>query len=178
MSGPPQKPEDERVRRNSYAPRTTLRWDGKTRGPELPLGLPGVKWCTQTIKFWEKWRNSAQATVMTDTDWEEMLIIAVLHNRFWSPRREAVTGKNGKVIKKLVPMPVAELKVLAGEMRMRLEKFGATPKDRHVTGMVVPTDADDLRTKVTIEEEAETVVNYFDELNAEVARQQESKKGK
>lgn len=78
--------------------------DDSVRGPELP---PEFAWCSRTREWWETWRHSPQAQVMTDTDWESMLETAALHHVFW----EGDTS-------------------VAAELRLRVAKFGATLEDR------------------------------------------------
>ena len=53
------------------------------------------------------WGESAQAAHFTATDWEFLLETALLHARFWGGEAS-----------------------LAGELRLRVAKFGATPEDR------------------------------------------------
>jgi hypothetical protein len=73
------------------------------RGPELPEGT----WHERTVAWWAPWRNSAQAQTFTDTDWSFLLDTALLHNELWA-------GNPG----------------VAGELRLRVAKFGASPEDR------------------------------------------------
>jgi hypothetical protein len=53
------------------------------------------------------WAESPLAEEFTATDWSELLDTAVLHGAYWS----------------------GELR-MAGELRLRVAKFGATPEDR------------------------------------------------
>lgn len=102
--GPAPKPEGERVRRNlDRAPQTIADADGELRGPDLPDG----PWPPATRRWWETWRRSAQAQAFCDTDWEFLLETALLHAMFWKGKLE-----------------------VAGELRLRVAKFGATPEDR------------------------------------------------
>lgn len=81
--------------------------DGVRRGPELPV-LPGDdEWPDQTVAWWDTWRTSPQAATFTATDWSFLLDTAVLHMRFWDGDYS-----------------------VAGELRLRAAKFGATPEDR------------------------------------------------
>lgn len=172
--GPLGKPDDERVRRNApIYDKVQIRWDGQSRGPELPLGLPGIKWSTRTIAWWETWRNSPQAMVMLDTDWELMLETALLHNQFWSPRRESVTGKDGKIKKQIVPRSPAELRSLAAEIRQRLEAMGGSYADRQRRGMKILTDNDEALEDEQIKLDAQDAVNYAEKL-ARYAAEKES----
>jgi hypothetical protein len=78
--------------------------DDVVRGPELPGSF---EWPDQTRLWWETWRASPQASTFTDTDWSFLLDTAVMHAEFWLGNR-----------------------ALAGELRLRVAKFGATPEDR------------------------------------------------
>lgn len=102
--GPAPKNPDERRRRNAEEPVTHLASDDTVRGPELPNG---PDWPDQTRDWWETWRKSAQASTFTDTDWSFLLDTAILHMRFWDGEAS-----------------------VAGELRLRVAKFGATPEDR------------------------------------------------
>lgn len=171
MPGPLPKDPSERVRRNKppmHAQVVTLKWDGVQRGPDLPLGLPGIKWSTMTIKWWDTWRNSAQAMLMIDTDWQYMLETALLHNQLWTPKKEAFTGTDGKIKRRAVPRPAAELRGLAGEIRQRLESFGATFRDRQKNGIKIQ-DQDEFLREQEISQAAQDTVNYFDLLNTKMA---------
>lgn len=78
--------------------------DGLAHGPDLP---DEIQWPDVTRSWWETWRKSAQAKTFTDTDWSFLLDTAVLHMEFWDGDRS-----------------------VAGELRLRAAKFGATPEDR------------------------------------------------
>lgn len=170
MPGPQKKPPEERVRRNLPKEAAQLVWDGKTRGPDLPLNLPGIKWSTRTLQWWEKFRNSAQAMTWVDTDWEFMLDTALLHNQLWTPKREAVTGPGGKITKRSVSRPITELKALAGEIRQRMDQMGGTPHARLRDAMAITTEDnfDDY-----IDREVSKTVNYFDRLSKKAAEEGE-----
>jgi hypothetical protein len=64
-------------------------------------------WPPRTREWWEMWRDSPLSAEFTATDWSELLDTAMLHARFW----QGATN-------------------LAGELRLRVAKFGATPEDR------------------------------------------------
>jgi len=96
--------------------------DGKLRGPALPSGVlfdadGNVRpWHKMTQKWWEHWRRSPQATQMlTDADWDFLLDTALLHDQVWT---------NGEWR-------------LASEVRLRVQKFGATPEDRARLGVEI-----------------------------------------
>ena len=98
------KPDDERRRRNAPEKMTVVTADGEQHGPELP---DTHEWPQATLDWWKTWRTCAQASTFTDTDWSFLLDTAVLHAEFWLGNR-----------------------ALAGELRLRAAKFGATPEDR------------------------------------------------
>ncbi|AER48378.1 minor tail protein [Mycobacterium phage Babsiella] len=98
------KNPDERRRRNKQPELTVIKADGKKHGPELP---DTHEWPQATLDWWDTWRTSAQAQTFTATDWAFLLDTAVLHAEFWLGNRS-----------------------LAGELRLRAAKFGATPEDR------------------------------------------------
>ncbi len=102
--GPAPKDVDQRRRRNTTAPMTVVTADGQEHGPELP---DTYEWPAATLAWWKTWRTCAQASKFTETDWSFLLDTAVLHAEFWMGNR-----------------------ALAGELRLRAAKFGATPEDR------------------------------------------------
>lgn len=107
MPGKGQAPKDPAQRRRRNAdptPQKSVSEDGELRGPDLP---DTFEWHPQTHKWWDTWRRSAQAQTFLDTDWDFLLDTAVLHSRYWSGDA-----------------------TVAGELRLRAAKFGATPEDR------------------------------------------------
>jgi hypothetical protein len=102
--GPAPKDPSERRRLNRPDPLTVVCADGELHGPELP---ETHDWPVATVVWWGVWRSCAQAATFTDTDWSFLLDTAVLHAEFW-------LGNQG----------------VAGELRLRVAKFGATPEDR------------------------------------------------
>lgn len=163
------KPPEERVRRNKPTPITLVKWDGVSRGPELPLGLRGIKWSLRTLQWWSTWRESSQAMYMTEIDWEFMLETAMIHNAFWSPRRDAVTGANGKIKRVLVPRTTVELKNLSAELRQRLAYIEAVIKRRLDQGEKISG----ISREEQLEQDAAEAINYWEDLNKEAARLRE-----
>jgi hypothetical protein len=100
----PKNPAARRRRNPDPVPTQVVEEDGEVRGPELP---DEFEWPPATVRWWETWRTSAQATTFTPTDWEFLLDTALLHAAFWS-------GETG----------------VGAELRLRVAKFGATPEDR------------------------------------------------
>jgi len=74
---------------------------------EQPLLPADMDWHVQTIRWWKNWGESELSTNFTSIDWQYLLETAMLENEFW--------GGNMNV---------------AGELRLRAAKFGATPEDR------------------------------------------------
>lgn len=115
--GPAPKPvlqrESRTQARNDAA--TKLTADGDLRGPDLPEG----DWHPRTLAWWDTWRRSAQAQVMTPTDWDSLMETALLHTRLWNndPR-------------------------VAAEVRLRVARFGATIEDRLRIKMQVDAEID------------------------------------
>ncbi|WP_143194184.1 phage terminase small subunit [Micromonospora sp. CB01531] len=136
------KTDDARVNRNPVVHNIgALQWDGERRGPELEDEEPDIKWCNRTKKWWKTWQESPQAMLMTDTDWEFMLETAFLHNLLWGWHM-IVDKESGGFID--VPCDPKDAKSLAGEIRIRLEKMGATIKDRGSLGMRIQTSGADV----------------------------------
>lgn len=126
MPGPP--PKEKRARGRDTAVRETIKSDGKLGGWPLPpaeLALPRKpkaewadpevpeheEWHPMTVRWWENWRRSPQATRMTtDVDWDYMLDTALMHHVAWMSG-----GKNSERF---------------GEIRVRVAAFGATYADR------------------------------------------------
>jgi len=81
--------------------------------PDLPFAditedsLIEWKWPAQTIEWWRMWRDSPLSDSFTASDWSVLLDTALIHAAVWR----------------------GDLK-LAGELRLRVAKFGATPEDR------------------------------------------------
>ena len=109
-----------------------ITWDGETRGPDLPRGR---NWHARTIKWWEMWRNSAQAMAFHESDWQHLQDTALLHHKMWSARK--VLNDEGQEVW-VDPSP-AETATLAAEIRRRTEQYGMTWADRRKYGIVVMT---------------------------------------
>lgn len=111
MAGPGNtipKPDDQRRRRNAQPDKTVLPAEGyHGPSPDLPSQVDKQRWLTVTRRWWEGWRHAPQAATFGDTDWLFLLETAVLVDRFY--RGDAT---------------------LAGEIRLRVGKLGATPEDR------------------------------------------------
>ena len=102
--GPAPKDPSQRRRQNKPEQFDVITPDGKLHGPDLP---DTHDWPDATSAWWETWRTCALAPKFTKTDWAFLLDTAVLHADFWLGNR-----------------------ALAGELRLRVAKFGATVEDR------------------------------------------------
>lgn len=104
-AGPAPKPPERRAgKAKDPNPTTTLRAETASQ-PKLP-GKAG-DWPQRTRQWWRMWGQSPQAEHFSSSDWDFLLDTAYLHAAF-------VQG---------------DLKQ-AGELRLRVAKFGATPEDR------------------------------------------------
>ncbi len=123
--GPAPKDPSQRRRRNvDQVPGTQVQADGRMRGPALPSPADVLKlgdtWHPMTQRWWAAWRRSAQARVMSPTAWESLLTTAILHHQLWQHGRTE----------------------LAGEIRLREAKHGATLEDQQRLRMnVLPPSA-------------------------------------
>jgi len=105
-NGPRPKDASKRARTNKDTITPSLVTFVKGNQPRLPR-LPSGKWNPRTLVWWDKWKTSPQATLFMATDWEFLLETALIHHNFW----------NGDM-------------TMAGELRLRVAKFGATIEDR------------------------------------------------
>ncbi|WP_405674879.1 hypothetical protein OG292_03215 [Streptomyces sp. NBC_01511] len=126
-NGPAPKSNDRRARRNKDAiPQTVLRWE-RAEAPELPDfrverdgQLVEFVWPERTHEWWQMWIASPQADHFGSSDWQFLLDTALIHARLWRGDLSA-----------------------AGELRLRVAAFGATPADRARLRMVF-AEADGL----------------------------------
>jgi hypothetical protein len=89
---------------------------------ELPDDLlpDGDYWHPATLRWWARWVDSPLADFLPEVDWSELEATAVLHHEFM--RKRTFT--------------------LASELRLRMQKYGATPEDRARLRITV-ADADE-----------------------------------
>jgi len=153
ITGPEPKDDDQRVRRNVPTfDKVVLSWDGLRRGPNLPRD---TEWSKATKEWWNAWRNSAQAMVMGETDWETLKEAALVHNMIHQPKTKIV---DGEVVH--VPISATELTNLLAELRRRVAAFGATFEDRKKLRMHIETPSNEDK----VLEAAEEVVDYASRL--------------
>lgn len=112
--GPAPKPANRRARTNADPVPMRVITASPVTQPELPTfeveedgELVEFTWPARTQDWWQMWRDSPLSAEFTSTDWSELLDTALLHARFWKGHTS-----------------------LAGELRLRVAKFGATPEDR------------------------------------------------
>jgi len=98
------KPKENAQRRNKHEHAQQLT-SSTTEGRALPAGL-GIK-TAGARRFWKTWATSPQASQWAETDWAELEITVKLADAFYQ----------GDVR-------------LAGEIRQRVAKWGATTEDR------------------------------------------------
>jgi hypothetical protein len=108
--GPTPKPRGRRARANKDPVPLRVVTVEPIKQPPLPqfyLDRKRFIWPAHTRVWWAMWGASPLAAEFTATDWSELLDTAFLHAQYWR----------------------GDLK-LAGELRLRVAKFGATPEDR------------------------------------------------
>jgi hypothetical protein len=122
MAGPGRAPKPVLTRPNDQARREAelkrVTSDDVLRGPELPDG----DWHPQTVQWWDHWRRSPQAKLMTVTDWDVLAETAIFHTRLW--QGEVSVGP---------------------ELRLRVSKFGATVEDRLRLKMTLDDDLEAMK---------------------------------
>lgn len=148
IRGPAPKDPEDRLRRNQDTYQTDrVVSDGLVRGFDLPNDRT---WAKETMEWWETWRRSPQAKLMTATDWQSHLATAVLHNMLWNPRANA-----GAV----------SMTQVANAVKSREASLGATVEDRKKLRIVVDTPQTLENELQEVEDAANVVVNYEDNLN-------------
>lgn len=48
---------------------------------DLPSSLP---WCDETIEWWKHLNESGRADALSDFEWDNLKLIAILHHQIWS----------------------------------------------------------------------------------------------
>lgn len=103
--GPAPKPAAQRRRRNKTSTKAQLPAEGRT-GP-VP-DLPDGEWSPLTVDWWQSVWASPMATEFLDTDYQELVRVAMLVEMFArEPSRD-----------------------LAAELRLQAARFGLSPIDR------------------------------------------------
>lgn len=120
--GVPPDPDAKRKRTHpDQVPATQLEEAEEPLGPELPETR---QWLPETRAWWETWRRSPQAKLFLDTDWQSLLETAYLVELIWDPELGANTQLRA-----------------AAEVRLRVERWGATFADRLKLRMKSPRPA-------------------------------------
>ena len=105
--GPIPKEASKRARTNKGPAMHIIESDPVPQ-PSLPELMPnGEPWPVRTVEWWAMWGADPLAAEFRATDWSELMDCAVIHGAYWS----------------------GDVK-LAGELRLRTAKFGATAEDR------------------------------------------------
>lgn len=97
-------PKDNAVRRNKHEYETEISAEAQP-GRELPRGL-GIS-TSGAKRFWKTWSESPQSATWLETDWAELEITTLLVDQLYKGDYK-----------------------LAGEIRQRVAKWGATNEDR------------------------------------------------
>lgn len=116
--GPAPKDPSRRARRNAEPTALRVITAEPTQQPDLPdfdvqievdgdLVSQSFSWPQRTREWWQMWADSPLSAEFTSTDWSELMDTALLHAKYWSGDHK-----------------------VAGELRLRVAKFGATPEDR------------------------------------------------
>lgn len=108
--GPVPKPPERRARGTRDRIATKVFAVEPVAPYELPDDLlkPGEDWHPATRRWWATWCDSPLAQDLPAVDWSELEATAVLHHQYMTKRTYS----------------------LAGELRLRMQAFGATPADR------------------------------------------------
>lgn len=116
-SGQPlSRDRDARAKAASY---TKISAPGSPLGPELGEPPDGTTWHPHTVIWWHTWRTNPMATLFNDVDFQFLLDTALAHSAFCHGQLN-----------------------LAGEIRLRTEKMGATNRDRERMRLQI-TDLED-----------------------------------
>lgn len=147
------KPDDERQRRNAHIyTKRQLQWDGKTRGPSLP---DEVAWSDLTLRWWEDLRNSPNVMHARDTDWDNLMMAALIYDRLWTFKFN--TG--------------SEMTSLSAELRRRLAPYGYTYEDRLKYNIEITSDE---IVDEEIKREVEQFVDYQKLLGDAMAKEKKN----
>lgn len=115
--GPAPKPREARARRNKDTVPLKIidLCNVKEVQPALPdLTVPDTDgnpvpfvWPERTRQWWDMWAESPLSKDFTGADWDYLIDTALIHAQYWLGQVQ-----------------------LAGELRLRVAKFGQTPEDR------------------------------------------------
>lgn len=143
--GPLPKQQGKKARRNK-GPEVHVIVSEPVPQPALPKRMPnGDPWPEITRAWWRMWGKDPLAAEFRATDWAELRDTAAIHGAYWS----------------------GDLK-MAGELRLRTAKFGATAEDRarlRIT-YAAADDADDRRERRRSGSSGEATKRRYAELKA------------
>lgn len=129
-------PKDNAVRRNIHPGAQSLP-SAPQAGRELPKAL-GVT-TGGAKRFWKTWASAPQTSAWTETDWAELELTVKLVDGFF----------------------LGDLK-LAGEIRQRVAKWGATVEDRNRLRMEIKADDESPDNPEPASESSETQITDAD----------------
>ena len=122
-------PKLQRTRADKNKVNEHVAWDGEVRGFDLPteaLGPDEVEWHPMVVKWWEAFRRSPQAQLLSsDLQWQTLLGAMRTYQDLW-------TGQaRGRTLR-------------AAEFRQTLTHYLVTPADARRNGIefVVPDDGE------------------------------------
>lgn len=121
MAGRGPAPKGERARKRD-TPQVEEMEAGGLYGDPLPEGvLPdGESWHPMTTRWWESVRRNPLLEHEPEMGWQFLIDTALMHHTMWTKGRWE----------------------FAGELRLRVAKFGATPEDRMRLKIKISTPAD------------------------------------
>ena len=111
------------ARRNKPTTRAKLTKPVKPKVPALPAG---TKWLPQVREWWKRSWSSPMSKEWDETDRDNMLVLALLHQHLW--HRDTTPG---------------EAKALAGEIRQLKTVLGLTPMSRRSLQWELPREDDE-----------------------------------
>lgn len=131
-----------RTRADKSIQRTVIIDEGKVYGPELPDDvLPAEQtWHPQTLAWWDSVRRFPLMKNETAFGWNFLIDTALMHHTMWTKGRWE----------------------FAGEIRIRLAKYGVTPGDR-LTLKIQLEPKDDV-----IDKQQHELIGEFDQREAEL----------
>jgi len=107
--GPAPKDPEKRIRRNAAPDVTDIPKTARARrAPKLPPKDGDETWHPATVRWYQVWRRSPQASTFTTTDWQRLHMMAPLVDEYFHEPKTA----------------------LLAEIRLNEAKLGATPEDR------------------------------------------------
>lgn len=97
MPGPPPKLNTSRARDSKVT--ETMSWDGEIRGFDLPADAlaEGEQWHPMVVSWWEAFRRSPQAALLSsDVQWETLLGAMRTYQDLWTGQARGRTLKSAE----------------------------------------------------------------------------------